>query len=215
MCLYARRQSCHRRLPMPLSFSVMSVQSSISLQKKFPCYSSLQQHASQTPIWSPVAAWIMNSNMVSGSNTDHKSLSSRLNPEIKPFFISDILLLLRVRVMVWCVGHGACMNSRMLYSTLPGTWEWPQCLRPMGSWDPLTLLLLASEQCGQYQQQLLCAPSQSWARQTLWVAQASWQPKDWPYMLLWAHSVCSSASLSLVHHSILPCFPSLSCMFTN
>lgn len=43
----------------------------------------------------------MDINMVTSSSTDHRSLLRRLNPESEPFFISDILLLLRVGVILW------------------------------------------------------------------------------------------------------------------
>lgn len=63
---------------------------------------------------------------VSGGSTDPGSLSRRLNPENEPSFLSDSLLLLRVRVTVWLgivsrmvvVGRPVRI-PRLLYTTLP------------------------------------------------------------------------------------------------
>lgn len=77
------RRGCHRS-PQSLSLSIMSLQSSITLQKKFPFPNSqrqhghkassrntkhrsqceaLWQHGSQTSTWSPVAAWTTDTNV--------------------------------------------------------------------------------------------------------------------------------------------------------
>lgn len=65
-------------------------------------------------------------NTVSGGSMGPGSLSRRLNPENKPAFLLDILLLLRVRVTAWLgivfrvvVMGRTGARSRLLYTTLP------------------------------------------------------------------------------------------------
>lgn len=63
------------------------------------------------------AAQIADINMVSRGSMDHESLSRRLNPEDESFFVLDILLLFRVRVMVGFSsrsGGRTCKSARQL-----------------------------------------------------------------------------------------------------
>lgn len=74
--------------------------SSLSLDHRYQ-HGLLPQTRSWTLTWFPVAAWTTDINVVSRGNMDHRSPLRRRNPVNKPVFISDILLLLRVRVIVW------------------------------------------------------------------------------------------------------------------
>lgn len=90
-----------------------------------------------------MAVLITNTHMVSSGGLDHRILSRRFNPIKEPFFISDILLLLQVRVTVW-LGRvpwdKACTIWRLLYTTMPLVP--PQNLQPV-RWDELTWLVVA------------------------------------------------------------------------
>lgn len=78
--------------------------------KQLPSYSSQWQHRLWTSSW-PLqdvswtitrflaAAQVIDINTVSGGIKYHRSLSKRFNPENKPFFTSDTLLLLRVKLL--------------------------------------------------------------------------------------------------------------------
>lgn len=78
---------------------------SLTLNYESAVINSTAKEASLTIAeWPMAAAQIMNINtvsidMVSGNSMDHRSVSRRLNAENEPFFISDILLLIRVSVI--------------------------------------------------------------------------------------------------------------------
>lgn len=89
--------------------SIMSLRSSISLQKKFLDNSNQQQqhnhglghgfqrqHRAQTSRWHQVAARSMHINMVLCYGEDHRGISRTSKPKNEPSFTSDILPSLRV-----------------------------------------------------------------------------------------------------------------------
>lgn len=72
-----------------VSFSVMSLQLSIPLQKMPPCLLEKMQSAAawiRNLTWFPEATQIVGINKASRGNTDHGSLSRRSNPDNEPFF---------------------------------------------------------------------------------------------------------------------------------
>lgn len=73
-----------------------------------------------------------------GGSTDHGGLSRNLNPENKPFFISDVLSLLRAREILW-LGR---VCSRLLHTCQP----YPQqfALSPTLQPSPIPATVMAS-----------------------------------------------------------------------
>lgn len=76
-------------------------------------------HGHQYSLWRPHRSY----NMVSSSSVDHGGLSRRVNLENESFFTLDILLLLRVRVILWLGSEfrgRTCASSRLVH-----TIHWP------------------------------------------------------------------------------------------
>lgn len=112
--------------------------------------SNSPDHSHQHCFWgSRISTWflgIMNISMVSDiASRDRGCLLRILNPENKPYFNLDILLLLRVREILGLrvSESGICECSKLLCNTLtsvPATQPLPQtpslCLQPVGSTAP-------------------------------------------------------------------------------
>lgn len=69
-------------------------------EASLPIAASGSMDGSWASTWFLGAAQIVDNSMVSGGSIDDESLSRRLNPEDESFFISDTLLLLRVRMIM-------------------------------------------------------------------------------------------------------------------
>lgn len=95
----------------------------------------LWQHGTQISAWLLAATLTtMDTNKAFGGSMDHGNTSRRLSAESEPLFISDILLLLRVRVMVGLGGvfaDGTHEGSRLLSTTLPVLQAPTSCLYPV------------------------------------------------------------------------------------
>lgn len=119
--------------------------------RSFLAYSIQWQHRSWTFTRSLqdvflAAAQAIDTNMVSGGIKYHRSLSKRFNPENEPFFISDILLLIGVKVM-------SCWTGPALPVCLP----WPSSFR---LWTA-SHLFSSSQQSKQCKEQQFHATGQS------------------------------------------------------
>lgn len=141
--------------------------------KQLPSYSSQWQHRLWTSSW-PLqdvswtitrflaAAQVIDINTVSGGIKYHRSLSKRFNPENEPFFISDTLLLLRVKVM-------SCWTGPALPVCLP----WPSSFS-LWTASHLCILLLPKEQAVQgapCHRLVLLAKRPRWPSMQEWLTQ--------------------------------------------
>lgn len=141
--------------------------------------------------------------MVSGGNREHRTLSRRLNPENVPFSISDILLLLIVRVIVHLgsvFGAGPMQASGCcthLCRWCPQLCWYPGCDHHICSQGAM----LFFPQVGQVTS---AAAAGQWA--------ATWRSRPFHFLcscsnaMLPYHCHHISSSTSLHYHSVLPSF---------
>lgn len=190
-----------------LSLSVRNLCSSILQQKKLPC--PLQLVAAQIMDFHVAFGGSMDHRpqcgliMAFSSNMDHGNLLKRLNPESEPFFLSNVLLLLRVWVIM---GLGSILGR-----TCRG-FQVAVHHPALGIGCPAGILGMATVLAAHHSTVALCSPPHCKASSScdsMPQAQAC-GPSGGTSLVSGWHShrgISSSASLSRMHHSILPSFP--------